>query len=110
MSALFSSALGNGYRFACIVKNTGDIVFFNRPFQAFFPAHATQRSRTLSSLFELYQVPNEHQAALTAQMNENTPAALATSIQGPAQNEPTAVTFYLEPIERPTGFFLLRGQ
>lgn len=109
MNALFSSAIGKGYAFCCMVKSTGEIVFYNRPFQEVFPNYVAQKTRTLKSLTELYHVPQEHADALKALMEENRAGEIASRIH--AENQPEkAVTFHLEPIERPTGFFLLRGQ
>ncbi len=110
MNALFSSAMGKGYKFCCIVKNTGDIVFYNRPFQAIFPAYILQDTRTLKSLLNLYNLPEADRDTLTKMMAEKTEGTLATSIRAGAEKDSTPITFYLDTIERPTGFFMLRGK
>jgi len=110
MNALFSSAIGKGYQFACIVKNRGDIVFYNRPFQAIFPAYTVQDTRTLKSLLDLYNIPEGDRETLRKFMADNTGGSISTTINAKAQTEKTPMTFYLDPIERPTGFFLLRGK
>ena len=110
MNALFSSAIGKGYQFACIVKNTGDIVFYNRPFQTVFPAYTAQDTRTLKALLDLYNVPEGDRDSLRNFMTENMGGSISTTINAKAQTEKTSMTFHLEPIERPTGFFLLRGK
>lgn len=110
MNALFSSAIGKGYQFACIVKNTGDIVFYNRPFQSLFPAYTAQDTRTLKALLDLYSVPDAHREALKTHMAEKKDGTIATTINAKAQTEKTAITFHIDSIERPTGFFLLRGK
>ncbi len=109
MNALFSSAIGKGFSFACIVKNTGDIVFYNRPFQTVFPAYTAQDARTLKALLDLYNIPEGDRDTLRKFMADNTGGSIATTINAKAQTEKTSITFHLEPIERPTGFFLLRG-
>jgi hypothetical protein len=110
MNALFSSAIAKDHQFACIVKITGDIVFYNRPFQAVFPAYTVQDDRTLKSLFNLYNVPEEHRDVLKKLMEGNQEGSITTTINAKAQTEKTSVIFHLEPIDRPTGFFLLRGK
>lgn len=110
MNALFSSAIGKGYQFACIVKKTGEIVFYNRPFQAVFPAYTIQDTRTLKALLDLYNVPESDRETLRKFMTDNEGGSIATTINAKAQTEKTAITFHLDPIERPTGFFLLRGK
>ena len=110
MNALFSSAIGKGYHFACIVKKTGEIVFYNRPFQAVFPAYTIQDTRTLKALLDLYNVPESDRETLRKFMTDNEGGSIATTINAKAQTDKTAITFHLDPIERPTGFFLLRGK
>jgi hypothetical protein len=110
MNALFSSAIGKGYLFACIVKISGEIVFYNRPFQAIFPGYTAQDTRTLKALLDLYNVPEGDRDSLRKFMTENSGGSIATTINAKAQTEKTSITFHLEPIERPTGFFLLRGK
>jgi hypothetical protein len=110
MNALFSSALGKGHAFTCIVKTSGDIVFYDRPFQAIFPDYIAQETRTLLSMFDLYNVPEGDRDTLRKFMAENTGGSLSTSIKAAEQPEKTAISFHLEPIERPTGFFILRGK
>ena len=110
MNALFSSAMGKGYKFCCIVKSTGEIVFYNRPFQSIFPAYVLQETRTLASLLSLYNVPTEHHDMLSNWMSQKQEGSFETTIRGAADTEATAITFHLDTIERPTGFFMLRGK
>lgn len=110
MNALFSSALGKGHQFACVVKTSGEVIFFNRPFQAVFPAFIAQNDRKLDALLNLYQVPQEHREKLSALMQANTEGMVTTVIREEAATAGLSLTLYLEPIERPTGFFLLRGK
>lgn len=110
MNALFSSALGKGYEFCCVVKSTGEIVFFNRPFQAIFPAYISQEKRSIDVLFELYNVPQDHREKLKGMFTSATEGSIATSIRDAEATSERAITFYLEPIERPTGFTLVRGK
>ncbi len=111
MNALFSSSVGKGYKFCCIIKSTGDIVFYNRPFQSIFPAYIAQNTRTLSMLLGLYHVPQADREKITSLMATNTEGTFTTSIrQGGEAGETQSLSFQLETIERPTGFFLLRGK
>ncbi|MFZ4540874.1 MAG: hypothetical protein ACOYNL_03550 [Rickettsiales bacterium] len=109
MNALLSSALGAGHRFCCIVKNTGDIMFYNRPFQEVFPEYITQGTHTLDALFTLYNVPQADHNAITGLMAPNRSGTINTSIRAEGSNTQT-ISIILEPIERPTGYFLLRGK
>jgi hypothetical protein len=110
MNALFSSALGHGYAFCCIIKSSGDIVFYNRPFQTVFPAYIAQNTRTIASLMNLYHFPDEQRHALEKLMADNTQGNLTVNIRAAADSESRTTTFEIQPIERPTGFFLVRGK
>lgn len=110
MNALFSSALGKGYQFVFIVKNTGDVVFYNRPFQAVFPTYVGTKDRTLETLLATYQMPQEHQEKLKALMSANTEGMITTVLREQSASSGLSVTLYVEPIERPTGFFIIRGK
>ncbi len=110
MNALFSSALGKGYQFCCVVKVTGDLVFYNRPFQALFPLYVTQKTRSLTKLMELYHFPENDRAALTTLIETNAPGTMTTHIRSSTDDPAQAITLTIEPIERPTGFFLIRGK
>ncbi|MES2983855.1 MAG: hypothetical protein V4735_01550 [Pseudomonadota bacterium] len=110
MSALFSSALGRGYQFCCMVKANGDVVFFNRPFQSVFPAFITQPSRTLETLLTLYHVPQDQRDLLAAHLSANNEGSLTLSLRAADETAAKTMTVLVEPIERPTGFMLLRGK
>ena len=110
MNALFSSALGKGHSFCFIVKNTGDIVFYNRPFQAIFPAYVAQSNRNIDTLLALYQVPADDRAAVKAHLAASGDANISTTISAIGTTESAKITFEIEQIERPTGFFIIRGK
>lgn len=110
ISALFSSALGKGYQFCCIVKSTGEIVFYNRPFQSVFPAYMAQDNRTLETLLNIYSVPQEHREKINSLIAANAEGSVSTVVREASATNGLSLTLYVEPIDRPTGFFLLRGK
>jgi hypothetical protein len=110
MNALFSSALGKDYKFFCVVKNTGDIVFYNRPFQGIFPLYVTQGTRTLDALISLYHIADAEAQKIKALVTSNEAGTVAATIRDAAGAEGSLITFQIDPIERPTTFSLLRGK
>jgi len=110
MNALFSSALSSGYKFCFIVKNTGDIVFYNRPFQNIFPAYVAQNTRTFESLLNLYSVSEADQNILNGFISSNSGGNISLALRENESTENQTLTFHIEPIGRPTGFFLIRGK
>lgn len=109
MNALFSSALSKGYQFCFITKSTGEIVFYNRPFQSIFGAYIEQQSRMIDTLMELSRVPAEDREAIKTSISGLTETSVTTSVQT-ADGATRPMTFYFDPIERPTGFILVRGK
>lgn len=110
MNALFSSALGRGHKFCCIVKNTGDVVFFNRAFQAVFPAYISQTDRKISALMQIYNVPDTQRDHISNLMSSNTEGTLTAVFREATATSELSMTISIEPIDRPTGFFLVRGK
>lgn len=110
MNALFSSALGKSYQFCCIVKNTGDIVFFNRPFQAVFPAYITQSDRKIDALFNIYNVPQDQRDKFTAITNSGGDGTVNFTFRESDAAASVNLTTTIEIIDRPTGFYLVRGR
>lgn len=110
MGALFSSALGKGYAFTFIVKSTGEIVYHNRPFQSVFPAYVNQSTRTLATLLTLYQVPQEHQEQIKTLLTSKGEGTITTTVKAAADAEGKSFALLIEPIERPTGFVIIRGK
>jgi len=109
MNALFSSSLGKGYLFCFIVKTTGEIVFYNRPFQTIFSSYVEQESRQLDKLFEVSGIPAQDRDRIKTLISSVAEGSVETTVNQPSGTSQN-VTFILEPIERPTGFTLIRGK
>lgn len=110
MNALFSSALGKGYQFCCVVKSTGEVVFYNRPFQTIFPKFLDQSDRSIGALMSLYQVPAADQDKLKGFMSATSDGSVTTTLRDEAASTSLSLTLHVEAIDRPTGFFLVRGK
>lgn len=110
MNALFSSALGAGWKFCCIVKNSGDIVFYNRSFQSIFSDYTKQNTRTLESLLSLYAVPQAERDIINGFISSASTGSISVTLKSEDNTEKQMLAFHIEPIERPTGYFLIRGK
>ncbi len=110
MNALFSSALGSGYKFCFIVKSSDDIVFYNRPFQTIFPAYIMEKGHTLARLLSLYNVTQVDKDILYGFISSNSSGNVKIKVRSSLESEGEMLSFFVEPIERPTGFFLVRGK
>lgn len=109
LSALFSSALGSGYRFNLITTMTGDIVYSNRGFQSLYPEFSAQRSCRLSELFALSKLSPEHAEQILQWIKNSGKGTVSTQLTDP-KGEVIEVTLEIEPIERPVGFMMVRAK
>jgi hypothetical protein len=110
MNALFSSALGKKYKFCTVINLAGEIVYLNRSFQAMFPAFVQQSERTLDKLLSMQNVAADRTDMVKKLIEQNSESSLAVIMDAGAEKAPESVTLYIEPIERPSGFVLIRGQ
>ncbi len=110
MNALFSSIISKKHRFILIIRNDGAIVFFNKQFQELFPESIVQPERTIKGLLTAYNVSTEHQDALLAALEKGEEARVGVIIGSGANKSPEPVSITIEPIDRPSGFLLVRGQ
>ncbi len=110
MNALFSSALGAGWKFCCIVKSTGELVFYNRSFQTVFPAYLEQTNRTLEGWMRSCSLEQYDCDIIKNFIQTSTAGTVNISLKDAGSDVVEPVVFHIEPIERPTGFFLIRGK
>lgn len=106
--ALLSSALGRGYAFCAIVRDDGQIVYLNRPFQEVFPAFIAQEKRDVCTLLSLYNVSDDERGKITALISGKSDGTLNMTASNDGSKR--SFTLTIEAIERPTGFVMLRGK
>lgn len=110
MNALFSSALAKKYKFTAVLKVNGDIIYFNRNFQEFFPEFMAQSNRSLETLMTTAGASTEHIGAALKAVSQNAETRTSVIMQTGEGKAATPFALSFEPIERPTGFILLRGE
>lgn len=109
LSALFSSALGNGYRFVAIATTAGDVVYTNREFQTMFASLCEQYNFSLSQVFEAAKIPTDERDVLTTLTKTGKVGAAPATITDVSGAVHTT-TLEITPIERPAGFLLIRAK
>lgn len=110
MNAIFSSALSKKYKFCAVVRKDGEIVYINRPFQERFPEFTEQPTRTLEQLFALHGVSTQDAEKVTALVTNTHEGMAAVAAQAGNPRTQQSMIFMVEPVDRPRGFSLLRGQ
>lgn len=108
-NALFASALGLGHKFCMIISREGNIVYFDRPFQATFPEFMKQPGRSFDAFLTLGQVGDGDKEKLHDAIRQAVYEKISLNIRC-ARGDMQKLTFVVEPILRPNGFILLRGR
>lgn len=111
MNAMFTAALGMYHKFCVIVRQNGEIIYFDRGFQATFP-HLTggDNKRTLETWLEMYSVSYADAQTVTAMVSQGSNGKHTFPIGGGIHKKPHTITLAVEAIPRPSGFILLRGK
>lgn len=110
MNALFSSALAKKFKFVCIVRLNGDIIYFNRSFQEYFPDFGALEKRTITTLLDTGNISDEHREAVMNALTQTTESRTSVILHAGADKAAKPFTLSIDPIERPLGFVLLRGE
>lgn len=113
LSALLSSALGDGYDFVMIVKEDArKIVYLNNGFQKNFPEMLGIEFRKLDDLLTKYEADEEVSKSIVQAVKNGTAKKVSIDILTGAGNnkEKSSMVFNIDPIAHPAGFCLVRGK
>lgn len=111
LSALFSAALSDEFRFCMIVKKkTGEIIYLNQTFQKMFPEVATNQRRMFSMLLDTYRVAPAQKKDLITAVTEGKKESIKAQVEGGKDRKVYSIEWFIQPISRPSGFCLVRGQ
>jgi len=110
MNALFSSALGDGYKFCAVARRAGEIVYVNRAFQDVFPTFIEQPKRDLKTLVRLFNIPEEDGQKMMLLATDGALGTVHTSVSVGVDRRSEPLSISVCPISRPHGFVLLRGK
>ncbi len=113
LNALLSSALGANQKFCMIVTEaTGQIVYLNNGFQKTFPKIIDLEKRNLSKLLKLYSTSDAKSKTIMTAVKKASNKTLSWDIkQGSGKSATKLKTnLQIEPIARPSGFVVIRGE
>lgn len=110
LSALFSSVIGEDYKFSIIVKrDDAQIVYLNNGFQKTFPDMVPIADRSLPLLMKLYNVSAQDQKSVLAAVKGKDKHQVKVKMLSGKENKKSTISLNVEPIARPAGFCLIRG-
>jgi len=110
LNALFASALGAGHKFCMITKQDGEIVYLDRSFQQMFPDMVQKPKRMLDELLSIYHTSDANKQSLMQALKLDSESRITVQIEGGSEKSKQSVAIHIEPILRPSGFCLVRGQ
>lgn len=108
-NALFANALSLGWKFVMFIKRDGTIVYANRGLRALFPEFAHDEYKALDTLLIEGNVDKDDSQKIFAALMRGVSDKLVVPIRTP-QGEMRPMLLAIEPLERPAGFFVLRGR
>ena len=110
LNALLSSAVGAKHQFTMIVtQSEGQIVYLNNGFQALFPKMLKQEKRYLAKLLKTYSNSDVKSKTILSAVEKGTDKTVIVDVKEKGKAT-TKVKFKIEPIARPSGFVMIRGE
>lgn len=111
LNALLASAIGNKHKFCMIVnQDDGQIVYLNNDFQKTFPKIVNSEKRFLAKLLKMYSVSDAKSKSIMTAVKKAADKSVAVDISAGKGKPKEKLNFKIEPIARPSGFVMIRGE
>jgi hypothetical protein len=108
LNAIFSSALGKGYKFCIVARRDGEIIYVNRDFHNIFAHFVVQPALNIKQLCVMYGVSQEDCHRVESALLQSVPQTIGLHIQM-GYVEPEPISLQIEPVDLPAGYMLVRG-
>ena len=106
---LFAQAVSLGTSFCMFARRDGTVVYANDGLRQLFPYFSYADSQVLDAIFEAGKVPRTDRERLLSAIHSGTTDRLVFPIQLPT-GETKEYVLTVEPLNRPTGFSVIRGR
>lgn len=108
-NALFSAAARLKSKFVMIVKQDGTIFYYDRGFQEVFPDTANRGTLMVDKIFSNKQIsPAESAKLQTALESGHHETVFVTLLNADGEEQKVIIT--VDPLPRPSGFYIVRGR
>jgi PAS domain-containing protein len=104
----FASSARLHSRFCLILRKDGSISYYDPGFQEMFPDFTNTGLLTLQKLFDITNVDDAESSAIFDSLAENQFGRAVVNLYANGKTQKTMMT--IDPLPRPSGFFLLRGR
>jgi hypothetical protein len=108
-NALFSAAIRLKSHFCLIVKQNGTVFYYDRGFQRVFPETANRGVLLLEKILSPHYLTPQEARKLDYALEHNHSETVMARIHHPG-GESREMVITVDPIPRPSGFFILRGR
>lgn len=108
-NALFSAAARLKTKFVMIVKQDGTIFYFDRGFQQVFPEAANRGTLMLDKIFSSKQITPVEAEKLHRALDGSRSESVFIHLPD-EQGQEQRVIITIDPLPRPSGFFIIRGR
>ncbi len=106
---LFSAAASLGHNFCIFLKNDGTIIYANDATRRMFPRFSHEQNRALENLLEEGKVARTDRDRLFSAMASGKKEVLVFEMTD-TRDEKHDYVIILEPLQRPAGYYVLRGR
>lgn len=108
-NALFSAAARLKTKFVMIVKQDGTIFYYDRGFQEVFPETTSRGTLMVDKIFSKKQITPAESAKFQSALEEGrTDTVFATLSNADGSEQKVIIT--IDPLPRPSGFYIVRGR
>lgn len=108
-NALFSAAARLKSKFVMIVKQDGTIFYYDRGFQKVFPETSGRGTLMIDKIFNASQISTVEAEKLFRALEEGTAETVFVHLPN-EEGEEQKVIITVDPLPRPSGFYILRGR
>ena len=108
-NALFSAAARLKTKFVMIVKQDGTIFYFDRGFQRVFPETNSRGTLMIDKIFSSKQISAVEAEKLHRALDENHADTVFIHLPND-KGEEQKIIITIDPLPRPSGFFIIRGR
>lgn len=106
---IFAQALTQGYSFTFIVQRDGSLVYTSEGLSDIFPDFSHSQSRSLAGIFEHHAIRQTDRERIMGAIHSGSGEHLIFPIID-KKNEKKDYIITVEPIQRPSGFSIIRGR
>jgi hypothetical protein len=109
LNAIFSSAIGNDYRFCMAAHRDGEIVYVNRGFHDLFAEFVAQPELNVKQLCTMSGIGDFERKRIETALQGDAMQCVQVSMNTGIDHALEPISLLIEPVAFPKGYVLIRG-